>query len=296
MQLMRAAFIASPYYHSVAASLQFDESLTLQTALAARGVTLDIVNGLATDVDWGRYDVVLPLGLWGYHKDPAAFCTFITALEQRGVRLANAGKVLRWNLDKAYLLDLQRLGVTIAPLLHFPVGSRIDLGKELHDAGYTRYVLKPTISANALQTFVGEGPPSAPLQAEAEQILQHSGLLLQPFFDEILDTGELSLVFFGHKYSHTVVKVPKVGDFRSQPSHGAHVTALQPSAQVLAQAQAVVAAAVQHTGCPLVYARVDGFVRDGQLFLVELELIEPYLFLAEGGPASVQQLCGALSP
>jgi hypothetical protein len=85
----------------------------------------------------------------GYHRDKAAFLRWQANLVLQGARLINAPEVLRWNLDKSYLLELKRAGAPVAPVLHFPIGSRPGLQAVLAQAGWERYVLKPTTSANA---------------------------------------------------------------------------------------------------------------------------------------------------
>src|SRR5256886_12193111 len=99
--------------------------------------------------------------------------------------------------------------------------------------------------------------------------------MVQPFIDEVWDPGEGSLIFFGSRFSHAVRKRPAAADYRVQWEFGATAAPLAPPPRLTADAEAVMAAAQGH---PL-YARVDGVERDGRLMLMELELIEPHLFL-----------------
>ncbi|EYF03347.1 ATP-grasp domain-containing protein [Chondromyces apiculatus] len=287
---MRIAFVAFPYYRAYAALSAYNESSTLKEAFAARGATLDVIAAPDPSVDWASFDAVLPLGCWGYHEDARAFLAWVDELEARGARLLNPPSVLRWNVDKAYLCELRAAGVAVAPFLHFPRGSRPDLAGEIAAAGYQRFVVKPTISANAARTLVADAPPGPEVLALVEEILGSSGLLVQPFFEEIPRDGEWSILFFNGKVSHAVCKLPKPGDFRSQPDHGATVTQVAPSAAVVAQAEAALRAM---PGRPT-YARVDGFLRDGQLQLVELELIEPHLFIQAVDSGAAGRFCDAV--
>lgn len=299
MPTLRFAFLAFPYYRTYAAMAQFNEAAVLGAALAEAGAALEVIHvpdvsaGLrevAGVTDWSRYDGVLPLGCWGYHKDAGAFRAFITELESRGVRLVNPPEVVRWNLDKSYLIDLRDAGVEVASFLHFPAGSRPDLAAELVRAGWDRYVVKPTISANSERTRAAAGPPDRELLALVDDILGSSGLLVQPFFEEIPREGEWSLLFFDGVLSHSVIKKPRAGDFRSQPDHGGTVSEAVPPPAVVAQAEAALHAAPARCR----YARVDGFVRDGRLHLVELELIEPYLFMSAVDPGAPARFAAAL--
>ena len=92
---------------------------------------------------------------------------------------------------------------------------------------------------------------------------------------EVAAKGEWSLVFFGGKYSHSVLKKPAPGDFRVQRHHGGHAVAAEPETAVVDQARAILSA----IGHELLYARLDGIERDGRFILMEAEIIEPYLWI-----------------
>lgn len=287
---MRLAFLVSAYYRQVAALASFDESAAIKTAFAARGATLEVVDADDLTVDWQRFDAVLPLGVWGYHKDPAGFRALIARLTALSLRIINAPELLLWNLDKSYLIELRSAGVDVAPFLHFPVGSTPDVAAALRESGWSRYVLKPTISANSLQTIVAEGPPTLDVLKLSREILSRCGLLIQPFFEEIPQHGEWSLLFYGTTLSHAVIKRPRPGDFRSQPDHGAQVTPISPPPHIVTQAIAAIVASPR----PPIYARVDGFVRNARLHLIELELIEPSLFFKWSDADAPNRFCDAI--
>lgn len=297
MRSPRIALLASPRYQEYARTSPSSEPARLAAAFAQRGATLDVLGGPASldaSADFGGYDAVMPLGCWGYHEDGPGFRDFVAALAGRGVRLLNPPDMLIWNMDKSYLLDLRDAGVEVATLLHFPAGSAPDLRQELARAGWERYVVKPAVSAGSENTLVGHGAPGPELVALADRILARCGLLIQPFFDEIPQSGEWSLLFFGDKFSHALVKVPKAGDFRSQPHFGSTVTGVVPPPDLIAQAAGAIQAAQNRGLGQATYARVDGFVRDGRLHLIELELIEPYLFLSSADPDRPSQFCAAV--
>lgn len=105
--------------------------------------------------------------------------------------------------------------------------------------------------------------------------------MVQQFAPEILSPGEGSLVFLRGEYSHAVVKSPTPGDFRVQWQFGGTAKVAEPSRRLTDAARRVFAALPE---LPL-YARVDG-TEDGESFvLMEVELIEPVLFLGHGGAA-----------
>ncbi|MFQ5546756.1 MAG: hypothetical protein ACE5FV_00580 [Woeseia sp.] len=88
--------------------------------------------------------------------------------------------------------------------------------------------------------------------------------------------GEFSLVFFLNEFSHAILKTPKDRDFRVQEEHGARIVAVDPEPDLLDTA-AHVLSLVEPVP---VYARCD-FLRgpDGQFLLMELEVVEPSLYL-----------------
>src|SRR5439155_1601956 len=108
-----------------------------------------------------------------------------------------------------------------------------------------------------------------------EELLRAGDVMVQPFIDEVRDPGEWSIIFLGGRFSHAVRKRPAAADYRVQWEFGGTAAPMAPPARLVADAAAVMAALPGH---PL-YARVDGVERDGRLMLMELELIEPHLFL-----------------
>ncbi len=113
-------------------------------------------------------------------------------------------------------------------------------------------------------------------------------MLVQPFLPEVVAEGEWSLLFFGGRYSHAVVKRTRPGDFRVQTQHGGTYTPAEPPPPLIAEAQAVLAAA---GAADELYARVDGIVRGGRFALMELEVTEPALFF---DPVSADRFAEAL--
>ena len=101
-------------------------------------------------------------------------------------------------------------------------------------------------------------------------------MLVQPFLAEIQTAGEWSLIFLGGEYSHATLKRPRAGDFRVQEQLGGSAEPARATPALIEQARAVVAS----ISGPWIYARVDGLEIDGVFTLMELELIEPSLFLA----------------
>ena len=254
--------------------------------LATRGV--EVVPTVWTEPLAEDLDGLVLRSTWDYHVKLPEFLAWVDSVEARGIPLWNRPSTVRWNVDKAYLLEVERRGVPIVPTRHAPRGSGATLSTLLEEAGWPEAVVKPSISGGAFETWRARG-----LEAEdarfARQLEAMDGLI-QPFLPELVSAGEWSLLFFRGRYSHAVLKTPAAGDFRVQEEFGGMVSPVEPPPWVLASARRALEAAGHET----LYARVDGVVRRGRFELMELELVEPSLFLASA-PGAADRFAAAIS-
>jgi len=226
-------------------------------------------------VNWKQFDAVIVRSVWDYHRQPRQFRHWLDHLKAQQVTLWNPAAIIRWNMDKKYLRDLAAKGVTIPPTLWIEAESSADLFSLLNENRFEQAVIKPIISATAYQTYRTSPTTARNDQARLDEILRHSGAMIQKFVDAVTITGEWSLIFFAGRFSHAVLKRPQAGDFRVQDDFGGTSQSISPSPELIKQAGAILRLVEQ----PLLYARVDGVDIDGQFTLIELELIEPHLFL-----------------
>jgi glutathione synthase/RimK-type ligase-like ATP-grasp enzyme len=217
------------------------------------------------------FDLVLPLVAWGYHVDYTRWLGLLDRAEREGWTMINPPALLRWNGDKAYLTELAEHGVSTVPTLTFEACCDADLEEARRKFGSDWLVIKPPISASAMGTH-----RLGPREGLPEDSRGRS-MIIQPLIEEIEKTGEFSLMLFDGEFSHAVVKRPKAGDFRVQKYHGGVTLPCPvPPEGSINLAQAALAAAP----VPATYARVDIVSDDqGVLRIMELELIEPSLFL-----------------
>ena len=265
----------------------------LVPAFAERGLRLDLVVWNDPDtlqrIRKGDFEAVVIGTPWDYQDHHDAFLSTIDAFaEHRPV--VNPPAVRRWNAHKSYLRDLARAGVREVPTMWVEQvhGHAISVAHGVLDAA--RLVVKPVVGACAIrQARVEEGKPLPP----ADQ-LPPGGALIQPFIPSIQAEGELSFVYCGGTFSHALVKRPRPGDYRVQSVYGGTEVPYTPSQEELDAARAVLDAVPVASVETLLYARVD-LVRaeDGGLMLMELELIEPYLY-PEQGPQLGAHLADAL--
>lgn len=223
--------------------------------------------------DWSAFDLVVLRSCWDYHLRTGEFLNWIAGLESRGIPLQNPAPVVRWNSDKRYLQELEQRGVSIPRTCWLKAGEQGSSRAILESYGWSRAVAKPTVSATAYRTRV--------VHAEDVEESLRGPLVIQEFMPEVQIDGEWSLVFFGGEYSHAIRKVPKSGDFRVQKEFGGRAETAVAKSNLIEQAGAVVAAVE-----PTLYARVDGVLRGSKFVLMELELIEPDLFLGLGKAAA----------
>ena len=239
-------------------------------ALTAAGAKVEPV-AWTDGRDLSGFDLVTPLVAWGYHKDYARWLQFLDRVEAEGWPMINPPALLRWNGDKAYLAELAERGVSSVPTLAVEACCDADLEEARRRFDSERLVVKPPVSASAAGTHrLG---PHDDLPADS----RGRPLIIQPLIEEISRTGEFSLMLFDGEYSHAVVKRPKSGDFRVQELHGGvTLPCKSPPEGAIELAQAALVAAPAKAA----YARVDIVPDDaGVLRIMELELIEPSLFL-----------------
>jgi len=259
-----------------------DDDRRVADALQRRGfqVTAAVWNDPA--VDWRQFASVVIRAAWDYHLDAAGYSAWLRRCETEHVKLWNPAAAVLANLDKRYLAGFADAGIAIVPIEYVERGKRQSLRALLERRQWPRAVIKPAVSASAYGTRrTSLDTVAADQTLFDEEVLQRS-LLVQPFVDEVVTSGEWSIVFFDGDYSHAVLKKPASGDFRVQEELGGHAEPRDPSPAIVEQARHVLA----HASSPLLYARVDGIVRDGGFVLMELEINEPYLYIGSSGGAA----------
>lgn len=233
-------------------------------------------------VKWKTFDLVVLRSCWNYQLYPEKFQRWIERLEQEKINLANSGKTARWNLHKGYLKDLRQQGVHTPETVWIPQGGTCNLSSLINTRQWTKAVVKPAISANALNTFVFSVSSAAQEQDRFDTLIAQGDMLIQKFVPEVQENGEWSLIFFNKEFSHAVIKRPAVKDFRVQHDFGGTATHAEPPSFVLQQAKTILDLIEE----PLLFARVDGVVSEDKFLLMELELIEPVLFLEKNNGAA----------
>ncbi len=262
-------------------NIEIEETLVAD-ALRARGLRVARRSWSDPSIDWETMRCALFRSTWDYFHRFAEFSAWLTRVSER-TRLLNPAPLLRWNIDKHYLAELATQGVAIVPTAFVERGEATPLATVMTRRGWQEIVFKPVVSGAARLTYRVDRATVAAHEVVFADCVASEAMMVQRFEPAIVDAGELSLIVIDGHTTHAVRKIAKAGDFRVQDDHGGTVHPYTPTAAERAFAESAVRA------CPSLplYARVD-FVRaaDGDLRLMELELVEPELFFRFHPPAA----------
>ncbi len=239
-------------------------------AAILRRVGIDVDPMPWTEVgDTASFDLILPLVAWGYNLDYPRWLALLQRAEVECWPLFNPPRLLRWNGDKAYLRELGTKGIPTVSTVEVNTLDHGSLRGAAAKLGATDLVIKPPISGGAHATYrIGLDDP-IPADVAGRRMMVQT-------FQPTIAAGEWSLILFNGKFSHAVLKIPAEGDFRVQPHLGGTDRIAVPPHGAIELAQKALAAAP----APALYARVDMIANAaGKLKIMELELIEPALFL-----------------
>ena len=232
--------------------------------------------GVNEDVDWNDYAAVIVRSTWDYQNDSEKFLGVLENINNSSAHLENDLELMKWNMNKKYLFDLEKKGVRIVDTIwekNFNSNNAYNYFDKLNSE---EIIIKPNISANADNTFRLSKEKLIENMEKLEQIFSQREFMVQPFMQSIVDEGEYSLFYFNGTFSHSVLKKPKENDFRVQEEHGGIFKSVNPTKQQNSIAESIIK---KLSTIPL-YARAD-LVRTTQneFVLMELELIEPSLYL-----------------
>lgn len=252
-----------------------NEDKKLLETLNAHGWNAEAKDWKDPLADWTSFGLVILKSPYDYHNRLEEFRTWLHRLSALNVRLLNPVSTVLWNADKHYLKEINDAGFNIIPSVFLEKDTQTDLSALFAKLGTDKIIVKPCVSGGSKNTFTLVKGEAGLADHPLNDLLRQEAFIAQPFLPEI-HAGEWSLIFFGGRFSHAIVKKPKEGDFRVQPQYGATINGVQPDAAIIEAATAL----VRHFAGDALYTRVDGVLVDGKLALMELELIEPLLYVA----------------
>ncbi|MEL6738739.1 MAG: hypothetical protein AAFO28_07415 [Pseudomonadota bacterium] len=247
----------------------------IEPALASRGLELRVIDWEAPLDEFDGVALAMIGTTWNYWDKAQVFLDKLDALRARGVTMCNPPDLVRWNITKTYLRELEANGARTIPTLWRETVTAKGVAEALDVFECDRVVVKRQIGAGA----------------DGQELIARTSLpnkdwvfgqpaMLQPYLPAIVREGELSIIFIDGALSHALVKRAADGDYRIQSLYGGKEEVYSPSPEDTAAAQAILDAVPFET--PL-YARIDMLrMEDGGLAVMEAELIEPYLYPVQG--------------
>lgn len=281
---------------SLAATPDPDDAI-LRDLLVACGKSVAIVPWDDPQFEWADAKLALLRSTWDYFHRRDEFLAWAERAASL-TRLHNPPDVVRWNTHKGYLVELASKGLPVVTTELVKKGSRTDLDRLLAERKWKKAVLKPAVSAGSNRTMLASAENLPEARAHLAAIVADGDALVQPYMPVVEGYGERSMVMIDGQITHAIRKRPAFG------AKGAGVAAaFVPGEALLENADvdpAVPADDETETALRIfeaaglagvLYARVD-LVRelDGRPVLMELELVEPSLFLWHGGEPAKRRL------
>ena len=267
--------------HVLHPNILLDDRL-LHDALQRRGLSSVRVDWARPEIDWSEFRCAVFRTIWDYFNRTDEFHAWLGRVEGL-TALCNSSDTVRWNMDKHYFADLEAKGIPVVPTRYMERGSTSSLRETIDESGWADAIVKPCISGGARHTYRVNAANAHELEPVVRELLAAESLLLQPFIEDVARSGEDTLMVIDGGYTHAVRKVPKSGDFRVQEHLGGTVHDYTPTKEQIELAERTMAACQPRPA----YGRVD-MVRDneGRLAVMELEVIEPELWLRHHPPAA----------
>ncbi len=246
----------------------------IRPCVQASGHDWQVLDWAAPMADFTGIDLVMLGSSWNYQDREGEFLSRLEALDDAGVTVCNSLDIVRWNMRKTYLQTLGEAGAATIPTLWLELADARDANLAFDALHAETIVVKRQIGAGAEGQFIfnrGDVPVDWSMDRPA---------MIQPFLPAIQDEGEYSFIFTDGEFSHALIKRAAAGDYRIQSLYGGTEQAIEPAAGDLACAAGIID---KLPFDPPLYARID-MVRglNKELWLMEAEMIEPYLYPLEG--------------
>ncbi len=283
--------IAIVSYYSVGAydANTVNEDEILSSVLNELGFSNQIVPWSDPNINWDDFSAILIKSTWDYFDYYPQFLEWIEKIKSLNKPVLNDLDTIKWNSSKNYLNEIKRKGFNVISGLELKKGESVSVSELLENLLADTLVVKPMVSGGAKNTLKLKKSEWNSYSEKIQSLVNEEDFLVQPFIPEVQEVGEYSLIFFNGEFSHAVLKTPASGDFRVQHYFGGEIKSILPTNKMQEEAKAFISEFAPES----LYARVDGVEINGVFHLMELELIEPYLFLTSH-PAAIQNYKEAL--
>jgi glutathione synthase/RimK-type ligase-like ATP-grasp enzyme len=261
---------------ATAAELPRDDLETPRLAreLVQLGLHAELVPWTDPMERFAAFDATVIRSTWDYTASLDRYLAWCEAVDA-ATALWNPAPIVRWNAHKGYLAELADLGAPVLPTAVVGRGTPDgDVVERLGSFGGGEVVVKPAVDAGGRGAMTGRFDEPAVI-AHATALVRDRDLLVQPLADAIRTEGEYSVVVMGGAPLLARRKLPARGEFRIHEHHGGSTHPVALDAELLRPTTQVLSVLQQ----PVAYARVDLVRYEGSLALMEVELIEPFLYL-----------------
>ncbi|WP_296700770.1 glutathione synthetase [Algoriphagus sp.] len=253
-----------------------NEDEILSSILSELEFDHEIVPWSDPTINWGKYSTLLIKSTWDYFDYYPEFLKWIEKIKNLNIKVLNGVETLLWNSSKNYLSEIKEKGYPVISGQQLNKGTEVEFELIKEAVKSDTWVLKPLVSGGAKNTLKIESAKWSEFSQKVQDLVNQEDFLLQPFIQEVQEIGEYSLIFFNAEFSHAVLKTPAKGDFRVQHYFGGEIKVIEPSTKMINAAKSIIEDFAPNS----LYTRVDGVEIEGEFHLMELELIEPYLFLS----------------
>lgn len=235
----------------------------LAEACRAVGLHLHTHIWSQVDVPWAQYEGLLIMDVLDYQHRPSSFRSWLAEREWQGMTILNPPSVVRWNMDKTYLLDLRDQGICMPALQLRPAGTKF--------AGDW-----PRGAALVSKPRIGAGGWGLQLHSAGEWNAPRQDMIVQEYQPAVTEQGELGLTCVRGQVVGAIRRRAAEMEFRVGESWGGTV-AVEPVTEKMQDQADRVLSLMPET--PL-YCRLDFWdLNDQPWQLVEVEAIEPDLYL-----------------
>jgi glutathione synthase/RimK-type ligase-like ATP-grasp enzyme len=272
---MRIAVITYEARGSYATENIQDEDKILEEILTELDLDFCFEVWSDTNVLWSSYTHLLMKSPWDYFDRYPEFLAWCQKIKNLGIPVINDIDTVIRNSNKRYLQDIENHGFPIVPTIFHSKNTMPDIESCFGIFGTEEMVIKPTVSGGAKNTLKIQKESWESNREQIQNLLASEDFMLQPYVKEVAEVGEISYLYFNGKFSHAVLKSAKSGEFRVQHFFGGKILPVDPTLIELVYIQKI----IDEFAADTLYARVDGVWIKGVFYLMELELIEPYLFI-----------------
>ena len=250
------------------------EDNTLIKALSNKGIKVYRTNWDNPDFNWNDTEYIIFRSTWDYFDRFNEFSIWLEKVSTM-TKLINPKSLIYWNIDKHYLLDIQKKGIRIPNTIFIKKKECKNLKEICSNLQWDEFILKPAISGAARHTYKFKLTEINRYEKIFKSLILEEVMMIQEFEKQIITKGEVSFMLFGGKYSHAILKKAKKGDFRVQDDFGGTIENYIPNDEEIK----FIEQSIKVCKPIPVYARIDVMWNNqNEMCVGEIELIEPELW------------------